>query len=76
MRTRAGLRQDKVLLQLTCKRLRVLADFQNTVVKGCSACAWPRTSRLVLLALTAAGVGSLHAGAKSIVPAQAPQGRR
>ena len=67
MRTRRGLRQDKVLLRLTRNGLRVHADFQNTVVQGCSACAWPRASRLVLFARTAADVGSPHPDAKCSV---------
>lgn len=67
MRARAGLQQDKVLLQLTCKRLRVLDDFQNTIVQGCSARAWPRASRLVRSARAAADGGSPHAGAKCII---------
>jgi hypothetical protein len=44
MRTDVGLRQDKVLLHLTCKSPRVRDNLRNTIITGCSACAWLRVT--------------------------------
>jgi len=62
MRTRHGVGQDKVLLQPTCKRLRVCDDLRNTAVKRCSAFTSPRVLHPVSFARVATDVGSPHLG--------------